>query len=214
MVLLLDLKNDLDFLKRLAKGIASQMGENCEVAIHDLTTDYEHTIIAIENGHVSGRKLGDGASKLVIEALRSKDGIEDKYNYFTRTTDGRELKSTSIFIPGTSNKPIAVLSINYDISQLKMAEKTIREIVSTTEDDSLPTISNNVIDLLDVLIEEAYQIAGKPVAMMTREDKAKSIKYLEQRGALLIKKSGDKISKFFDISKYTLYGYLSSDDDE
>ena len=50
--------DDLDFLKRLIKGIAEEFGSDCEVAIHDLKAGYEHSIIAIENGHVTGRKVG------------------------------------------------------------------------------------------------------------------------------------------------------------
>lgn len=51
----------LQFLLTLAKGIASQFGPNCEVVVHDLATnDPERSIVAIENGHVTGRKVGTG----------------------------------------------------------------------------------------------------------------------------------------------------------
>ena len=47
-----------DFVKRLAKAIAVQFGESCEVAIHDLKSENrESTIIAIENGSVTNRKV-------------------------------------------------------------------------------------------------------------------------------------------------------------
>ena len=60
----------LDFLKRLAKGIAQQFGNNCEVVVHDLSdNNVERSIVAIENGHVTNRKLGDGPSHVVLEAL-------------------------------------------------------------------------------------------------------------------------------------------------
>ncbi|NLF35083.1 MAG: transcriptional regulator, partial [Clostridiales bacterium] len=49
---------------------------------------------------------------------------------------------------------------------------------------------------------------GKPVALMEREDKIRAIRFLNDAGALLITKSGDKIAKYFGISKYTLYSYL------
>ena len=51
---------------------------------------------------------------------------------------------------------------------------------------------------------------GKPVALMTKEDKIKAIHVLNTNGAMLITKSGDKIAKHFGISKYTLYSYLDS----
>ena len=43
---------------------------------------------------------------------------------------------------------------------------------------------------------------------MTKEDKVRAIQFLSNSGALLITKSGDKIAKYFGISKYTLYSYL------
>ena len=53
----------LESLKQIAAGIAAQFGDKCEVVIHDVASSHpEHTIVHIENGHVSGRKIGDGAS--------------------------------------------------------------------------------------------------------------------------------------------------------
>lgn len=208
---------DFELLDQIAKAISNQFGKNCEVTVHDLRKDLEDTIVSIYNGHVTGRKVGDSASEIVVDAVVSKQStefteIEDKYAYFTRTTDGRELKSTSIFIKDEAKNPVAVISINYDISEFRLVENIVKEFAEVTTKETTPdTIPNNVNILLDILIEEAYQLIGKPVNLMTKEDKVKAIKYLEQRGALLIKKSGDKISRFFDISKYTLYGYLSSD---
>ena len=45
--------------------------------------------------------------------------------------------------------------------------------------------------------------------MMTKDDKIRAIQFLNKKGAFLITKSGDKISKFFNISKYTLYNYIA-----
>ena len=43
---------------------------------------------------------------------------------------------------------------------------------------------------------------------MTKEDKVKAIQFLNETGAFLITKSGDKVCRFFGISKYTLYSYI------
>ena len=60
----------IEFYKRLAHGLALQFGPNCEVVVHDLETeDVDHSIVVIENGHVSGRKLGDGPSHIVFESM-------------------------------------------------------------------------------------------------------------------------------------------------
>ena len=61
-------KKMLDFLTRLSHGLAAQFGENCEIVIHDINhnKDMPSTIVSIDNGHVTGRKIGDGPSQMKI----------------------------------------------------------------------------------------------------------------------------------------------------
>ncbi|HOO27554.1 MAG TPA: helix-turn-helix domain-containing protein, partial [Lachnospiraceae bacterium] len=66
----------------------------------------------------------------------------------------------------------------------------------------------NVNDLLDDLIKESVSMIGKPVALMSKDEKVNAIRFLNDAGAFLITKSGDKVSKYFGISKYTLYSYI------
>lgn len=102
----------LQFLFKLAKGIASQFGPNCEVVVHDLATnDPESSIVAIENGQVTGRKVGDGPSHVVLEALRGENSqLQDHLSYLTKTRDGKILKSTTIYIRDDDGDPIGDLS--------------------------------------------------------------------------------------------------------
>ena len=215
-------KELLSFLKSLAKSLAAHFGPQCEVAIHDLGQDSEHTIVAIENGHVTGRRVGDSASRIVLQALKSKEPIEDKHGYLTRTQEGRLLKSSSIYLRDSDGKIIALMSINYDITDMSRANYILEQFISTSSDknpkngngNGIESIHPNVNDLLDSLIEESVAYIGKPVALMNKDDKIKAILYLEEKGAFLIKKSGDKVTKYFDISKYTLYSYLNSESEE
>lgn len=206
-------KSRVEFLKQLAKGVAAQFGAQCEVAVHDLTGGTENTIIAIENGHVTGRHVGDGASEVVLQALKSKDP-QDNLSYFTRTQDGRLLRSSTMYIRDENSTVIALFGMNYDITELSHANSILGSFAGTTQDKSkegLETIFSNVNDLLDRLIEESYEYVNKPVALMTKEDKIKAIHFLDEKGAFLIKKAGDKVSKFYDISKYTLYNYMDAE---
>lgn len=205
-------REQTDFLKQLARALAGQFGPQCEVAVHDLTRGYESTIIAIENGHVSGRHIGDGASEIALRAIKAKKNLQDEIGYLTRTQDGRLLKSSSIYIRDEQGAVVALLSLNYDITAISHANSILSQFISTTSDKQKePTILTNVGDLLDQLIEESVEYVGKPVALMNKDDKIKAIHYLDDKGAFLIKKSGDKISKYYDISKYTLYNYMDSE---
>ena len=62
--------------------------------------------------------------------------------------------------------------------------------------------------MLDDLLEQSVELVGTPVSLMTKDDKVRAIRYLNDTGAFLITKSGPKVCKYFGISKYTLYNYL------
>lgn len=203
------------FLEGLAKGIAEMFGPNCEVAVHDLTQGYENTIVAIENGHITGRHIGDGASEAVLQALKDNHGeVKDQYDYLARTKEGRIIKASSIYIHNDAGDVVGLFGINYDITDLIMAQRSIETAISMNTNDTgneSVTITTNVTDLLDQLIAETDNHIGKPVAMMNKDDKTRAIQYLNDKGAFLIKKAGDKVSKHYDISKYTLYNYMDAE---
>lgn len=208
----------LSLLKQMAHGIAVQFGPSCEVVIHDLTGgDLERTVVHIENGEVSGRGLGDGPSHAVLDLLRhtSKPG-EDHLAYLTRTPSGKILKSSSLYIKDDVGQPEAVFAINYDISALLTMEKAIGGLTAAEAPHAQEPehIVSSVAGLLDELIEASVALVGKPVALMDRSDKMRAIQFLNESGALLITKAGDKIAKHFGISKYTLYSYLDSNKEE
>lgn len=204
--------SEMEALRRIAKGIAAQFGNNCEVVVHEVSErSASNSVVAIENGHVTGRKPGDGPSQVVLEQLGRHEGCpEDHLCYLTRTPDGKLLKSTSIYIPDSEGRVAAILGLNFDISAFAMVQQSLNSLTSTidAEQTTPARITHNVNDLLDDLIEQSDRLIGKPVALMTKEDKVRAIHFLNEHGALLITKSGDKIANHFGISKYTLYSYL------
>lgn len=206
----------LELLRQVAAGIAAQFGSNCEVAIHDLSRDPDRSIVFIANGHVSGRKVGDGASNVVMEQLRTQDPEpKDHLCYLTKTPDGKILKSSTVYIRDRKGKVSAILAMNYDISRLILMEEALHDLTSTGEEiPAEPERITNVSDLLDELIQQSVALVGKPAAVMNKEDKVKAIQFLSQNGAFLITKSGDKVAKYFGISKYTLYSYIDMNKQE
>ncbi len=208
----------LNELRQIAKGIATTFGSNCEVVVHDVVgKGTDSTIVAIENGHVTGRKVGDGASQVALEqSLMADAQPPDRLCYLTKTPDGKVLKSSTMYIRGKHGKVAAILGINYDISALLMVEGAVRELIDASTDTGTgePQKIVNVNDLLDELITQSVSLVGKPVALMNKEDKMKAIGFLNQSGAFLVTKSGDKIAKYFGISKYTLYSYIDKQEDK
>lgn len=207
----------LEMLKQIAAGLAAQFGESCEVLIHDLCNESaENSIVYIENGHITNRKVGDGPSGAVLNAIKHIDGhLPDKLAYLTKTEDGRILKSSTIYIHDETDTPHYILSINYDITNLLAIENSIHGLIACSTPDnsggsseSPKMITHDVNNLLDELLEQSVALVGVPVPLMTKDEKIKAINFLNDSGAFLITKSGDKVAKYFGISKYTLYSYV------
>ena len=204
----------LTILKQLADDIASQFGPDCEVVIHDLKTkEPEHSIVHIVNGHVTNRDVGDGPSGAVFDAIRNirqnQEEPKDHTGYLMKSSDGKILKCSTSYIRDDDGNLRYVFGINYDITKLTMIESALHALVTPKNKEERPKeITHSVNDLLDHLIEESVALVGKPVPLMNKEDKVTAIQFLNDAGAFLITKSGDKVANYFGISKYTLYSYI------
>jgi predicted transcriptional regulator YheO len=201
-------QEELGFFESLMKGVSTLFGNSCEIVLHDLSGGYDSTIVMIENGHVTGRKIGDCGSNLGLEVLRGTVEGGDKYGYISNSPGGNMLRSSSMYIRNTEGRVVGCLCINMDISRLMVAENAIRELTTNDAPHEEEFFVNDVSDLLDLFLQKVLDEIGKPVAYMNREEKIRAIRYLDSKGAMLISKAGDRICNFFNISKFTLYSYL------
>jgi predicted transcriptional regulator YheO len=213
------LSQKLELLKQIGHALAAQFGSSCEIVIHDLKKkDLDRSIVFIENGHISTRKIGDGPSSVVLETVsRNPSQIEDRLSYLTKTEDGRILKSSTIYIRDDDSSIAYIFSLNYDITALLTIDTAIQSLITSNIEDEPEdgtkqpqTITHNVNELLDTLINQAFALVGKPVPLMTKDDKVMIVQYLNDAGAFLITKSGDKIASLLGISKFTLYSYMDA----
>lgn len=209
----------LDLLRQLAAALAAQFGEDCEIVIHDLTRkSLAKSVVWIEHGEVTGRRIGDGPSHIVLETLRADPArVQDQLGYLSKTEDGKILKSSTIFVRETPDGPIQyIFGINYDITRLIYGSDAVNALIRETPGSAArkepEKIRTNVEALLDDLISQAIAMAGKPVSLMTKEDKKAVVRFLNESGAFLITRSGEKVAQLLGISKYTLYNYMKQDD--
>ena len=172
------LRFELEKYIPLAKTIAEMLGKKWEALIHDFSNP-QRSIIAIENGYVTGRKIGDPITDLAL-TIWKKGGYGDKktdkiVNYKTKTKDGRILKSSSVFIKDNQKKIVGCMCINYDLTEHSMFYKVMDDFCTTTDLDkeksekSMEIFTNNVNEVLENIIQEAIKKICKPVALMQKK---------------------------------------------
>jgi predicted transcriptional regulator YheO len=198
-------------LEPVMRAVASAVGDHCEVVLHDLSQrDLNHTIYAIVNGHVTGRKVGGPSTNLGLEVMRDEDAEHDEFGYSGRTTDGRELHSSSVYYRDESGRIIAALCVNIDLTPLQTAQNVLSALLPSAapekRDRELHT--PDIASLLDTMIADAVSAVGRPVAMMDKSHRIAVLRTLDDLGAFHVKRSVETVAKRLGISKVTAYAYL------
>ena len=204
--------DNLNLLSDIAQCIAMQFGENCEVVLHDLTLPYDKTIVAIWNGHITGRKIGDGGTNAGLEILKGSASPDDQYSYINATPTGRILRSSSKYFRDEYGKVNGSLCINLDITDIIKAESTLKSFTASGA-AALPQTPElfvgNIDELLELMMKEAVNITGKPLENLTKEEKVIIVHNLDRKGFFLIKKAAEKLADFLGLSRYSIYNYLN-----
>lgn len=207
-----DLSDLQAMLQPVMKAVAAAVGPHCEVVLHDLSRhDMEHTIAAIENGHITGRTVGGPSTNLGLEMLRQEAEDHDEFGYRGRTADGRELRSSSVYFRDRDGHVIAAFCINVDMTPLQAARASLDQVL---KDDDVPTreeiFASDISEVLDNLIETAIANTGRTVALMDRQHKIDVLRYLDEKGAFFVKRAVDRVARRLGISRVTAYNYLES----
>ena len=198
-------------------AIAATFGSNCEVVLHDLR-NLDRAIVKIANGHVTGRLTGapitDMGLRLFEEDKKSKQGAA-VVGYRTKTKEGRELKSTTLFIRDKNGNAVGCLCINIDLTPYRAAQELIEQVCRIDSPDSVDAENespekfvSDVDSLMGQLIAKAMKNANKPVSAMSKEDKLRVMRDLKKSGFYLIKGSIKRLSGEWGVSMPTIYKYL------
>lgn len=207
----------LPILETLIKGLSKHFGESCEFVVHDYSREYSSTIVAIENGHVTGRSVGKGGTDIGLKIVKGEHTDDGRYCYMTQTVDGRQLRSSTIYLKDDEGKCLGTLCINSDITDAVQARNYLCGILESIIPEPHPdqtVIYHDVEDMLYSMIKESLNMIGTPVALMTREQKIEGIRYLNRRGVFNIKNAANIVARYYDVSKYTIYNYLNDSPSE
>lgn len=191
----------------IAEGIAKTFGSHCEVVLHDLT-EVSSSIVAIFNGHVTGRETGSPMTDLGLAVLRKGQDDNLLLNYPNKSIKGKKIKSSSIMIRDDEGEVVGCLCINIDLTLLSLAGSIIEEMGAVEEENEEESFPQSVTDLEKNMIDRAIEKIGKPIALMEKQERMDFIRLLDEMGLFLIKGTVQNVAQMLDVSKYTIYNYI------
>lgn len=206
----------LAVLAEAVSGLAGVVGPSCEVVAHDLRTP-ETSIVAISNGHVSGRSvggplIGGPVNDLALKWISTADSSEDNRDYFTRTSDGRTLRSSTTLYRNARMKPFAAFCVNLDITVPRLIHDWTRSLVdqpaSAVPAQHVDTEPSDVDNVLSEILHESLGKMPVPAALASKEERFRVVSQLEERGAFLVRGAVKRVAKELGVSRFTIYSYL------
>lgn len=207
----------------MVEFIAKMMGDNCEVVLHDITNP-EHSVIAIKNGHISGREIGSPLTDLSLQFLKGKHYINQNFicNYKANSKNRKMLRSSTFFIKDNTNEIIGMLCVNIDITSMIETRNFLNKMIHTEGDkdqslskevvgnnDLFENLEESIDDVMSSIIKKV--INNHPIVpeRMSPEEKIQIVKELNDKGIFLLKGGVSEVAKHLDTSDATIYRYLA-----
>jgi predicted transcriptional regulator YheO len=203
----MDQNQVFEILKVVGSSIAKTLGPACEVLLHT-TANPEESIIWME-GNVTGRNVGGPMTNIGLTALQTENPPEDLVNYATQTSDGRPLKSATIFLRDEQGKIFGIFCINIDLSRYIDLRSELDEFIKPDRQLQMAkSFSPDLNTSLASLVEESFRQFQGSNGPLNREDRIKLIAHLNSKGFFRTRKSVSVLADRLNVSRYTLYNDL------
>ena len=205
---------DLQHYVPLLGFLGAILGEDTEVVLHDVRL-IDHSIVAIVNGEVTGRKIGDTAKRKISEilstaALRSKEYLVHQE---ARPQKGVVLKTHSFFIRDAKGEVIGMLCINSDVRKHIQARELFAAMTRMQiwgDGSALGQDLRGPVNPESTRPEIETRLAaiGQDPSLMSVEDRARFIAQLDADRFFMVKGTIARVATALQISEATVYRIL------
>ncbi|MCP4606219.1 MAG: hypothetical protein GY847_37870 [Proteobacteria bacterium] len=191
----------LETLSPILEGITQTFGPHCAAALIEPDKN-KPTIIAIANGDMISRSVGDSADPFWQPPIEENHVVTET----VITKGGNKFRCTRVRLPSTSDGPVALLIV-LDLAVPLIIQNYFQTILPPISPASPPP-ALDLSQALGVLLREAVTKVSKPVALMGKEEKLRVIRHLDEHGVFLLRGSIEDVARELQISRFTVYNYL------
>lgn len=213
--------------EKLIEFLSKTLGPNYEITLHDLSSR-ENSIVAIANGHISGRTVGAPLTNLALKIIADKRYETEDYllNYNGITVGNKVLRSSTLFIKDEAGKLVGLLCVNFDDSRYQDLSTQLLLLCHPDEfvDKNLFTAAeeppgegafepesfhNSISAVADEVLRQVMGDTGVPPERMTQAEKLCVLDALDKKGVFLLKGAVQHMAKQLCCSQASIYRYLS-----
>ena len=202
----------------LVDFLGAALGQNTEVVLHDVT-DLNNSVIAIANGHISGRRVGSPATNLMLRVLRegSIGGEPFITNYPGITKrSARPLRSATYFIR-EGGRIVGMLCLNTDQSAIH----ALMAVADELREQAFPTVHGageeepeqlfgTVTDMAAAAVADYLDRVLCPVEDLTATQRTDIVRELDESGFFQLKNGVATLASHLGVSEPTVYRYLQN----
>ncbi len=202
---------------QLVHFLGECFGENTEVVLHDFK-DINHSVIAIHNGHISGRNIGAPLTSFALSKLKDKgkEGPPYYLNYLGMSKNNVPLKSNSFFILDQRGNPVGMLCVNTDVTKYQQAAELLQKLAFLPQEKPKEKENHNVEvfqtsprDVINGIISEVTHSGEISIDRLTVDEKVEIVRRLNAEKFFLIKGAVSEVADILGISVATVYRYIS-----
>lgn len=212
---------------KLTEFLGAVLGPDYEVVLHDLGHE-DKSIIAIANGHVSGRTIGAPLTSMILQAIvnHSHDTPDFRLNYVGLAGD-KLLRCSTLFIRDEAGALVGLMCVNFDDSRYRELSDRLLKLrhpdifVETNfvfNDELSATVANptaagreslhaTLPDVTDYLLTEA--LTRRAGNRLSHRDKLALVEALDAKGVFLMKGAVRHVAERLGVSQTTVYRYLA-----
>ena len=210
----------------LVEFLGESLGPDYEIVLFDVRNSKKQ-IIAISNGKISGRGIGDPITDFISDKLEKKDYIHTNYraNYQGIVRGNKFIRCSTKYIKDSEDNIIGLLCINFDDSRyekiasdiLKLChpDELVEDVIFEKADDNTilddtEQIDITINDIANQLIETVLKKIKTPIDNLSKNEKMEIVSVLNSKKLFELKSSITIVSKRLDISEATLYRYINN----
>ncbi|SDL33532.1 helix-turn-helix transcriptional regulator [Natronincola ferrireducens] len=212
---------------QLVEFLGVTLGPDHEVALHDFA-DKSGSIIAIANGHISGRSIGAPLSKNSLEAISK--GVYRNQNYIVYNAalspKGKMLRTCTFFIKDSYENLIGLLCINFDDSRYQSLIQNVLKLCHPDNyveqkyfynhetapveaiDNDIESFHSSMEDVVDDILEKIISQRGMPIERLLPEEKLEIVDLMHEKGIFILKGAVKYAAQSLKCSQASIYRYL------